>query len=97
MRINATNNLNFRVLNEQIRNTEDKNVIIDNCLGQRFIGSGMGQRKLTINGTPGNALGAYLNGADIERAGRHRRHDEQRQHRDPRQLRRRNRIRHARR
>ncbi|MFR2804914.1 MAG: glutamate synthase [Faecalispora jeddahensis] len=66
MRINATNNLNFRVLNEQIRNTEDKNVIIDNCLGQRFIGSGMGQRKLTINGTPGNALGAYLNGADIE-------------------------------
>lgn len=66
MRINAKNNLNFRLLNEQVRNSEDKKVIIDNCLGQRFIGSGMGERQLTINGTPGNALGAYLNGADIE-------------------------------
>ena len=40
---------------------------IDNCLGQRFLGSGwkVGQT-LTIHGTPGNALGAYLNGATIE-------------------------------
>lgn len=36
------------------------------CLGQRFIGAGLGQERLTITGTPGNALGAYLDGACIE-------------------------------
>ena len=39
---------------------------IDNCCGQRFIGSGAKDGKITIHGTPGNALGAYLDGAFIE-------------------------------
>ncbi len=39
---------------------------LEGCLGQRFIGAGMGGRKLRIHGVPGNALGAYLNGAEIE-------------------------------
>lgn len=56
--------LDHAVLNDSIRQST-KNVEIDNCLGQRFIGAGMSDKTITINGTPGNALGAYLNGADI--------------------------------
>jgi Glutamate synthase domain 3 len=57
--------LKFKELNEKIA-ASGEDVIIDNCLGQRFILSGGGKRKLVINGTPGNALGAYLDGAEIE-------------------------------
>ena len=38
---------------------------IRGCCGQRFIAAGMAGKKITIYGIPGNALGAYLNGADI--------------------------------
>ena len=54
--------------NEDLNNTVRQcasQVQIDNCLGQRFIGAGLSGKKITVNGTPGNALGAYLNGADI--------------------------------
>ena len=54
----------FRELNEKIHEA-DGDVIINNCNGQRFIGSGLEKIKITINGTPGNALGAYLDGAEI--------------------------------
>jgi glutamate synthase domain-containing protein 3 len=57
--------IDFRALNEQIRAT-DGEICIDECYGQRFIGSGAKQKKIVINGTPGNALGAYLDGAVIE-------------------------------
>ncbi len=63
MRISAQN-LDFRELNEQIRKAAD-DVYIDDCYGQRFIGSGLKKKKITIHGTPGNALGAYLDGASI--------------------------------
>ncbi len=39
------------------------------CLGQRFIGAGMQDKQVRIQGIPGNALGAYLNGADLEVCG----------------------------
>ncbi len=58
--------LHFQLLNEQVRATEDTEVVIENCLGQRYIGSGLSDKHITINGVPGNALGAYLNGAVIE-------------------------------
>lgn len=35
------------------------------CCGQRFIAAGMSGKHITIEGIPGNALGAYLNGASI--------------------------------
>lgn len=35
-------------------------------LGQRYIGAGAGEGKYTITQVPGNALGAYLDGAVIE-------------------------------
>ena len=57
--------MDFQALNELLReDTEDTEIL--NCLGQRFIGAGMGARKLRIHGVPGNALGAYLNGAELE-------------------------------
>jgi glutamate synthase domain-containing protein 3 len=58
------NNLGFRMLNEIIHNTEE-DITIDGCFGERFIGSGASSKIITVNGTPGNALGAYLDGATI--------------------------------
>lgn len=61
----VANLMHFKDLNDQVKATEDKEVVIDHCIGQRYIGSGLSGKKITINGTAGNALGAYLNGADI--------------------------------
>lgn len=58
-------NIDFRELNERVK-TATGDVCIDACYGQRFIGSGLREKTITINGTPGNALGAYLDGAVIE-------------------------------
>lgn len=57
--------MHFQALNELVRTSGDQKVVIDNCIGQRYIASGLSQREIVINGTPGNALGAYLNGASI--------------------------------
>jgi len=58
-------NLDFKDLNRRIRYTSEP-VCIDDCFGQRFIGSGMSCKNITINGTPGNALGAYFDGETIQ-------------------------------
>jgi glutamate synthase domain-containing protein 3 len=57
--------LDFKELNKQIKSATG-NVRIDECYGQRFIGSGLKGKTIHINGTPGNALGAYLDGGVIE-------------------------------
>ena len=57
--------LDHRRLNEQIRHSPGT-LRITGCLGQRFIGAGAERGRLEITGTPGNALGAYLDGACIE-------------------------------
>lgn len=64
MLINAAG-LDFQELNQIIRDSSDPDVVIKNCLGQRYIGSGLSGRTITILGTPGNALGAYMNGCRI--------------------------------
>ena len=56
--------LDHKALNEAIR-TASGDCTVDGCLGQRFIASGMSGIELTLEGVPGNALGAYLNGAKI--------------------------------
>ena len=56
--------LDFRAINEAIR-AAGRDVTLTNCIGQRFIAAGMSDVSLTIEGVPGNALGAYLNGASI--------------------------------
>lgn len=65
MRIDAKN-IHFKKLNEQIKNTIDSEIIIDNCLGHRYIADASSGKKITINGTPGNALGAYMDGSIVE-------------------------------
>ncbi len=57
-------NQSFSALNEAIR-TAGACCRITGCLGHRFIASGMRDCTIEIDGIPGNALGAYLNGATI--------------------------------
>ncbi len=68
MKINAKG-LHYRDLNTQIHeaiNNGHKNIILDNVNGQRYIGDGLeGKIKITINGVPGNDLGAFMNGPTI--------------------------------
>lgn len=63
MQINAAE-LDHKALNDALRESEG-DCTITGCLGQRFIAAGMGERTITIEGVPGNALGAYLNGARV--------------------------------
>ncbi len=61
--------MGYRELNERIREAVSKgckNVVLNNVLGQRYIGSTIGVARIEIHGTPGNDLGAFLNGATIE-------------------------------
>ncbi|MCL2111276.1 MAG: glutamate synthase [Clostridiales bacterium] len=59
------NGMDFKELNDRVR-AASGDVRIEGCCGQRFIGSGISGKSLTIDGTPGNALGAYLDGGSIE-------------------------------
>ena len=61
----SAQHFDFKELNKKIKAAEEY-VHIEDCFGQRFIGSGLKGKRLAINGTPGNALGAYLDGAVIE-------------------------------
>ena len=65
MKVNA-NGLLFNELNDIIRSSDDRDIDVTECLGQRFIAAGESNRHVVLHGTPGNALGAYLNGATIE-------------------------------
>lgn len=64
MRIDA-GNLGHKELNDTVRNSADREIIIDNCCGTRYIAAGMDGKKITINGVAGNALGCYLDGCEI--------------------------------
>lgn len=55
----------FRELGALLENAPGQ-VLLRDCLGQRFIGAGMKSREVRITGIPGNALGAYLNGGNLE-------------------------------
>ena len=56
--------MEHKELNAAIQNTRGA-CTIDECCGQRFIAAGLSGRDITVNGVPGNALGAYLNGGTI--------------------------------
>lgn len=55
----------FQEICESIRNSEDKDVKVINCMGHRYIGVGIKDKNITIEGIPGNALGAYNDGCNI--------------------------------
>ncbi len=57
-------NLDHAEINRKIRDTTE-NCILTSCLGQRFLAAGLEDREILIDGIPGNALGAYLNGGKI--------------------------------
>lgn len=57
-------NLDYRALNDNLRKIKG-DCKLTGCCGQRFIAAGMSDKSITIEGVPGNALGAYLNGALI--------------------------------
>lgn len=56
--------LGFKEINQALREAKTDTKVA-NCLGQRFIAAGMSDLAVTVEGIPGNALGAYLNGAKI--------------------------------
>ncbi len=58
--------MHFQELNQIIKTANGEDIEIENCLGQRYIASGLKSGTIVINGVPGNALGAYLNGANIK-------------------------------
>lgn len=64
MKINA-DGLHFSALDKAVRESADKNIEIQNCIGQRYLAAGLTGKNIDVYGTPGNALGAYLNGARL--------------------------------
>ncbi len=56
--------MDFETLNRKLRESGE-DCAVTGCCGQRFIAAGMSKIHITIDGIPGNALGAYLNGASI--------------------------------
>lgn len=61
----SANGMDFKELNKRIKNAPG-DVLVSGCCGQRFIASGLNGKNIIIEGTPGNALGAYLDGSTIE-------------------------------
>lgn len=57
--------MDFQELNKNIRCSDSNDLIINNCAGQRYLSCGLSTGKIQIYGTPGNALGAYLDGAVV--------------------------------
>lgn len=55
---------NYDILNRELAALEGE-IELENCCGQRFIAAGASDKTITIKGVPGNALGAYLDGAEI--------------------------------
>lgn len=68
MRVDAAR-LHYRELNERVRQAAaagEKELILDNVNGQRYLGAGLGGGlRITINGVPGNDLAAFMDGAEI--------------------------------
>lgn len=56
----------FQELNAEVRACADQKIEIENCMGQRYIASGLKDKEITIHGIPGNALCAYLNNCRVE-------------------------------
>lgn len=59
-----TDMLDYKELNQRLREA-NADCVVTGCLGQRFIAAGFSKNVFDIEGIPGNALGAYLNGAQI--------------------------------
>lgn len=59
----------FQELNEEIRSSleTENRIVLRDVNGQRYIGTAMDKgKRINIHGTPGNDMGAYLNGGTLE-------------------------------
>ena len=65
MRIEA-GDMHFRDLNKIIREVPEKEIELHRLEGQRYIGTGLEDKRISIYGVPGNAMGSFLNGARID-------------------------------
>jgi len=69
MKINAKG-IHYKQLNEQIHKAAQEGVqelLLEGINGQRYIGDGLSARvKIVIKGTPGNDMGAFMDGATLE-------------------------------
>lgn len=52
--------LNYKDLNELIRQCASEKITVKNVCGHRYIGTGMENKDIIVEGTAGNATGAYL-------------------------------------
>ena len=61
--------LHYRDLNERVHallEEGERNITVENVCGHRYLGVGLGEGvSLTLNGVPGNDLGAFMNGARV--------------------------------
>lgn len=48
-----------------IRKHENEEITVTGCLGERYIGCGMKDGVMHVEGTPGNAIASYLDGGSI--------------------------------
>ncbi len=58
--------MQFRTLNEKLHEAQEKEVLITSCMGQRYLANGLKDKYVKVRGIPGNALGAYMDGATVE-------------------------------
>ena len=69
MRTIDAKDMHYKDLNAMIKNLfkrNEKEILIKNVEGQRYIGNGIqGNYKITIEGTPGNDMAAYMDGPSI--------------------------------
>ena len=54
----------YKAINDKIRKLKC-DITLTGCCGQRFIAAGMSDKRIVVEGVPGNALGAYLNGDSV--------------------------------
>ncbi len=57
--------MDFQELNRKVRESAEPEIMIEHCLGQRYIADGSRNQKITVHGTPGNGLAAYLDGSEV--------------------------------
>lgn len=70
MKIFDSQGIHYRVLNKTIRDWSalgETRILVKNIEGQRYLATGLrGPLQLTIEGTPGNDMSAYMDGPTVE-------------------------------
>ncbi len=65
MKINASD-MEFKVLNDKVRLSSDRDIEIHDLCGQRYIAAGSEGKNIKIYGVAGSALASFLDGSTVE-------------------------------